>query len=178
MLAVADFVDLLAHELAGLRCWRFAGAPVFAGFLDRSFLRHGYSPCEVLPVCDLTPWENESRGPKFPIEFRPARHLSTSEISRNTRSEPGSFVGTRCVCCLLSARIEATAELDAEEENWPFQRRPPLATAGQGLRHKGCAMVNPNEITLNPELQLRDGRTIRSFADALMLVREHEARPG
>jgi len=39
-------------------------------------------------------------------------------------------------------------------------------------------MVNPRKISLNPELRLRDGRVIRSFADALMLVREHEARPG
>lgn len=39
-------------------------------------------------------------------------------------------------------------------------------------------MVNLRHITLNPELHLRDGRIIRSFADALMLLREHEARPG
>jgi hypothetical protein len=39
-------------------------------------------------------------------------------------------------------------------------------------------MVSPREITLNPALHLRDGRVIRSLADALMLVREHEARPG
>jgi hypothetical protein len=39
-------------------------------------------------------------------------------------------------------------------------------------------MVNPRKTSLNPELRLRDGRVIRSFADALMLVREHEARPG
>jgi hypothetical protein len=39
-------------------------------------------------------------------------------------------------------------------------------------------MVNPRKIALNPELRLRDGRVIRSFQDALMLVREHEARPG
>ena len=39
-------------------------------------------------------------------------------------------------------------------------------------------MVNLRQITLNPELHLRDGRVIRSFADALMLLREHEARPG
>src|SRR5436309_15637662 len=40
------------------------------------------------------------------------------------------------------------------------------------------AMLNLREISFNPELHLRDGRTIRSFADALMLVREHETRPG
>jgi hypothetical protein len=39
-------------------------------------------------------------------------------------------------------------------------------------------MVNPRKIALNPELRMRDGRVIRSFEDALMLVREHEARPG
>lgn len=39
-------------------------------------------------------------------------------------------------------------------------------------------MVSPRKITLNPELHLRDGRVIRSFADALVLLREHEARPG
>ena len=39
-------------------------------------------------------------------------------------------------------------------------------------------MVNPREISINPALHLRDGRIISSFADALMLVREHEARPG
>ena len=43
---------------------------------------------------------------------------------------------------------------------------------------KVYAMLNLREISLNPELHLRDGRIIRSFADALMLVREHEARPG
>jgi hypothetical protein len=39
-------------------------------------------------------------------------------------------------------------------------------------------MANLREISLNPELHLRDGRIIRSFADALMFVRGHEAGPG
>jgi hypothetical protein len=39
-------------------------------------------------------------------------------------------------------------------------------------------MMNLRKITLNPALHLRDGRIIRSLADAVMLLREHEARPG
>jgi hypothetical protein len=31
---------------------------------------------------------------------------------------------------------------------------------------------------LQPELRLRDGRIIRAIADAIALLREHEARPG
>jgi hypothetical protein len=45
MFAAADLADLLAHEFARLRRWRFSGAPGLAGFLDRSFLRHDRSPC-------------------------------------------------------------------------------------------------------------------------------------
>lgn len=39
-------------------------------------------------------------------------------------------------------------------------------------------MPNPAELMIEPELPLRDGRTIRSVADALALLREHESRPG
>jgi len=39
-------------------------------------------------------------------------------------------------------------------------------------------MLNPADLLIEPELALRDGRTIRSIADALALLREHEARPG
>jgi hypothetical protein len=47
MFAAADLADLLAHEFAGLRRWRFSGALGLAGFLDRSFLRHHRSPLPV-----------------------------------------------------------------------------------------------------------------------------------
>jgi hypothetical protein len=40
------------------------------------------------------------------------------------------------------------------------------------------AMVKPAKLLINPELHLRDGRVIRSIADAIALLREHEARPG
>jgi hypothetical protein len=55
MFAVADLADLLAHEFARLRRWRFSGALGLAGFLDRSFLRHDRSPCSRLhyDVCVL-----------------------------------------------------------------------------------------------------------------------------
>jgi hypothetical protein len=39
-------------------------------------------------------------------------------------------------------------------------------------------MLNPADLLIEPELALRDGRTIRSIADALALLREHEGRPG
>jgi hypothetical protein len=39
-------------------------------------------------------------------------------------------------------------------------------------------MPDPDEMIIEPELPLRDGRTIRSVADALGLLREHESRPG
>jgi hypothetical protein len=35
-----------------------------------------------------------------------------------------------------------------------------------------------NQHLIQPELLLRDGRAIRSIADAIALLREHEARPG
>jgi hypothetical protein len=35
-----------------------------------------------------------------------------------------------------------------------------------------------NQHLIQPELLLRDGRVIRSIADAIALLREHEARPG
>jgi hypothetical protein len=39
-------------------------------------------------------------------------------------------------------------------------------------------MGNPAKLLVTPELHLRDGRIIRSIADAIALLREHEARPG
>lgn len=39
-------------------------------------------------------------------------------------------------------------------------------------------MSDPNQILIQPELYLRDGRIIRSFADAIALLRDHEVRPG
>jgi hypothetical protein len=39
-------------------------------------------------------------------------------------------------------------------------------------------MLNPAELLIEPELFLRDGRSIRSIADAIKLLREHEGRPG
>ena len=42
MLALADMVDLLTNEFAGLRGRRLAGALVRARPLERGFLRHKY----------------------------------------------------------------------------------------------------------------------------------------
>ena len=39
-------------------------------------------------------------------------------------------------------------------------------------------MTNPAKYLIQPELYLRDGRIIRTLADAIALLREHEARPG
>jgi hypothetical protein len=39
-------------------------------------------------------------------------------------------------------------------------------------------MKDPANTLLQPELYMRDGRIIRSLADAIGLLREHEARPG
>ena len=39
-------------------------------------------------------------------------------------------------------------------------------------------MVESLEFRINPALSMRDGRTIRSLADAIAFVRDHEARPG
>jgi hypothetical protein len=39
-------------------------------------------------------------------------------------------------------------------------------------------MGNPAKTLIQPELYMRDGRIIRSLANALALLREHEARPG
>ena len=39
-------------------------------------------------------------------------------------------------------------------------------------------MRNPAKILIVPELYMRDGRVIRSLADAIALLREHELRPG
>ena len=39
-------------------------------------------------------------------------------------------------------------------------------------------MKNPAKLRLDRELYMRDGRIIRTLADAIALLREHEARPG
>src|SRR5438105_9655903 len=39
-------------------------------------------------------------------------------------------------------------------------------------------MVESVEFRIDPALSMRDGRTIRSLADAIAFVRDHEARPG
>jgi len=39
-------------------------------------------------------------------------------------------------------------------------------------------MLDPSHLRIEPEVHLRDGRTIRSLADAIALLREHEGRPG
>jgi hypothetical protein len=39
-------------------------------------------------------------------------------------------------------------------------------------------MVDPSRLHIQPELYMRDGRIIRSFADAIALLRDHETRPG
>ena len=39
-------------------------------------------------------------------------------------------------------------------------------------------MLDAAELFIEPELPLRDGRMIGSFADAIALLREHESRPG
>jgi hypothetical protein len=39
-------------------------------------------------------------------------------------------------------------------------------------------MLDAAELLIEPELSLRDGRIIRSLADAIALLREHESRPG
>jgi hypothetical protein len=40
------------------------------------------------------------------------------------------------------------------------------------------SMRDFSKLLVQPQLHTRDGRIIRSFADAIALVREHEARPG
>jgi hypothetical protein len=39
-------------------------------------------------------------------------------------------------------------------------------------------MNKPDKLHLEPELYMRDGRIIATLADAIALLREHEARPG
>jgi hypothetical protein len=39
-------------------------------------------------------------------------------------------------------------------------------------------MTEPATFIIQPELYMRDGRIIRTFADAIAFVREHETRPG
>jgi hypothetical protein len=39
-------------------------------------------------------------------------------------------------------------------------------------------MLDPAELLIEPQLHLSDGRVVRSLADAIALLREHESRPG
>jgi hypothetical protein len=39
-------------------------------------------------------------------------------------------------------------------------------------------MKDPNEVPIDPAIGLENGRSIRTLADAIAFVREHEARPG
>ena len=39
-------------------------------------------------------------------------------------------------------------------------------------------MIESAEFRIEPELSMRDGRTIRTLGDAIAFVRDHEARPG
>jgi hypothetical protein len=39
-------------------------------------------------------------------------------------------------------------------------------------------MPDPADLLIEPELHLSGGRVVRSFADAIALLREHESRPG
>jgi hypothetical protein len=39
-------------------------------------------------------------------------------------------------------------------------------------------MIESTDFRIEPEVSMRDGRIIRSLADAIAFVRDHEARPG
>jgi hypothetical protein len=39
-------------------------------------------------------------------------------------------------------------------------------------------MPDPADFVIRPELYMRDGRIIRTVADAIAFVRDHETRPG
>jgi hypothetical protein len=39
-------------------------------------------------------------------------------------------------------------------------------------------MLDAAELLIEPELRMRDGRIVRSIADMIALLREHEIRPG
>jgi hypothetical protein len=39
-------------------------------------------------------------------------------------------------------------------------------------------MLDAAELLIEPELHMRDGRIVRSLADMMALLREHEMRPG
>ena len=38
--------------------------------------------------------------------------------------------------------------------------------------------MTETDFPIRPDVHIRDGRVIRSFADAIVLLREHESRPG
>jgi hypothetical protein len=50
-----------------------------------------------------------------------------------------------------------------------------MRTVFRDPRHK---MTDTSALLIQPELYLRDGRIISSYADAIAYVRTHEARPG
>jgi hypothetical protein len=39
-------------------------------------------------------------------------------------------------------------------------------------------MIESTEFRIEPELSMRDGRSIRTLGEAIAFVRDHEARPG
>jgi hypothetical protein len=39
-------------------------------------------------------------------------------------------------------------------------------------------MTGPADLAIEPALHLRDGRVVRTLADAIALLRDHEGRPG
>jgi hypothetical protein len=52
------------------------------------------------------------------------------------------------------------------------------ATWNFGARAELASMLSPKELLIEPEMLLRNGRMVSSFADAIALLREHETRPG
>jgi hypothetical protein len=62
------------------------------------------------------------------------------------------------------------------ENRFPLFRNMHQGTAIAAARY--AHMLDPAHLLIEPELHMRDGRIIRSLADAIALVREHEGRPG
>src|SRR5881394_819492 len=61
----------------------------------------------------------------------------------------------------------------------PTQDHSPSFSPGEPMSDPGGYDAMPDaRMLIQPELYMRDGRIIRSLADAIALLREHEARPG
>src|SRR3954452_15235361 len=76
------------------------------------------------------------------------------------------------VCCApTQARGDRDEPGDDDMSAYPRRNQAP----GRLLRQ---SMRKPSQTLLQPELYMRDGRIIRTLADAIALLREHEARPG